>query len=83
MFFYSCIFLFNGLITKARLISKFMTSQTGKQAIPIHILPNISRCKDNQTIKFSQLTENNMRNILLQKSCKKCGEENTPLSFSK
>ena len=37
-----------------------MTSQTGKQIITIHILPNISRSKDNQTIKFGQLIEYNV-----------------------
>ena len=43
-----------GLIKKLRLISKFMTSQPGKQTITIHILPNISRSTDNQTMKFGQ-----------------------------
>ena len=33
-----------------------MTSQPGKQTIAIHLLPNISRSKDNQTKKFGQLT---------------------------
>ena len=32
----------NNLIKKISLISKFMTSQLGKQAIAIHILSNIS-----------------------------------------
>ena len=32
------------------------------------MLPNISRCKDNQTIKFGQLIEYNMRNVFLEKS---------------
>ena len=32
-----------------------MVSSTGKQIILIHILPNISRSKDNQTMKFGQL----------------------------
>ena len=40
-----------------------MTSQPGKQTIPIQILPNISRSKGNQTMKFSQLIEYNTRNI--------------------
>ena len=31
-----------------------MISQPGKQVIAIHILPNISRSKDNQTMKFGQ-----------------------------
>ena len=32
-----------------------MTSQPGLQTISIHILPNISQSKDNQTMKFGQL----------------------------
>ena len=43
-----------------------MMSQPGKQRIAIHILPNISRSKDNQAIKFGQLIEYNMKNILLK-----------------
>ena len=47
----------NGLIRKIRSISKFMISQAGEQTITIHISPNISRSKDNQTMKFGQLIE--------------------------
>ena len=43
-----------------------MTSQTGQQIITIHILPNISRNKGNQTIKFCQLIEYNKRNIIFK-----------------
>ena len=50
-----------------------MTSQLGKQTIAIHILPSISRSKDNQAMKYGQLIEYNMRNILLEKSYTKCG----------
>ena len=32
-----------------------MTSQPGKQTIEMHLLPNISRSKDKQTMKFAQL----------------------------
>ena len=39
------------------LISKFMTSQTGKQIIAIHVLPNISRSKGNQKMKSGQLID--------------------------
>ena len=67
----------NGLIRKIRLTSKFMTSQTGLQAIAIHILPNISQSKGNWTMIFSQLIEYNKRNIFLQKLCRK------PLYFLK
>ena len=58
----------NSLIGKIRLITKFMTSQPGKEIILIHILPKISRSKDNQTRKFGRLIEHNMRNIYLEKS---------------
>ena len=34
-------------IRKSRLISKFMTSQTGKQIIKVYILPNIPRIPRN------------------------------------
>ena len=50
-----------------------MTSKSGKQAIAIHILPNISRSKGNQTMKFAHLTEYNIRNGFLKKSHPKCG----------
>ena len=52
-----------------------MTSQPGQQTIVIHILPNISRSKGNQTMKFGQLIEYNMRNIFLEKSYTKCSGE--------
>ena len=44
-----------------------MTSETGKETIVMHILPNISRSKGNQTVKFGQLIEYNKRNISLKK----------------
>ena len=44
-----------------------MMSEPGKQRIAMHILPNISRSKDNQVIKFGQLIEYNMRKICLEK----------------
>ena len=56
-----------GLIRKIRLISEFMTSQTANQTIAIHILLNISGSKNNQTMKFVQLTGKNMKNIFLKK----------------
>ena len=51
-----------------------MTSSTGKI---------ISRSKDNQKMKFAQLIEYNMRNIFLEKSYTKYGEETFPRLFSK
>ena len=59
-----------------------MTSQSGQQTIVIHALPNISRSKDNQTMKFGQLIECNMRNIFLEKSYTKCGGETSPRPFT-
>ena len=72
----------NGLIRKIRLISNFMTSQPGKQTIVIHILPNISRSRGNQIMKFDQLIECNIRNIFLEKSYTKCYGETSPIPFS-
>ena len=45
-----------------------MAWQPGQKTIVIHILPNISRSKGNQTIKFGHLVEYNMRNIFLVKN---------------
>ena len=45
-----------------------MTSQSGKQTVTLHRLPNISRSKGNHTIKFGQLIECNMRKISLENS---------------
>ena len=42
-----------------------MTSQPGKQANPINILPNISRSKANQRMKFGQLLDYNMKDIFV------------------
>ena len=73
----------NGLIRKIRLISTFIAPQPGKQTIAIHTLPNISRSMGNQTMKFGQSIEHNMRNIFLEKSYTKCGGETIPKNFSK
>ena len=43
-----------------------MTLKIGKQIIKVYILPNISQSKDNQTIKFGQLIEYNIRNIFFK-----------------
>ena len=47
-----------------------MTSQPGLQTIAVHVLPNISWSKGNQTIKFSQLKEYNQRNIFFKSHAK-------------
>ena len=60
-----------------------MTSQPDYQAIAIHILPNISRTKGIQTVKFGQLIEYNIRNIFFEKSYTKCSEETISRLFSR
>ena len=64
-------------------MSKFIMSQPGKQTIAIHVLLYISRSKDNQTVKFDQLIEYDMRNIFLEKLYPKCGGETSPKPSSK
>ena len=59
-----------------------MTSQPWKWTIAIHIFPNISRSKGNQTMKLGQLIEHNMRNMR-KKSYTKCGEGTSRRPFSK
>ena len=61
----------NNLIRKIGLISKLMMPQPGLQTIAIHILPNISQSKGNQTMEYGQLIENNKINYFLQKLCGK------------
>ena len=41
---------------------------TSQQTIGMQILPNISRGKGNQTMKFGQWIECNMRNAFIEKS---------------
>ena len=43
-----------------------MSSSTGKKIITILMLLNISRSKGNQTMKFGQLREYEVRNIFLK-----------------
>ena len=52
-----------------------MTSQRVLQTIAIHIFPNMSQSKDNQTLKLCQFIEYNKRNIFFQKLCEKWGRE--------
>ena len=52
-----------------------MTSQPGLQTIAIHILPNISQSKGNQTMKFGQVIEHNKKTTFLQILSEKCGKE--------
>ena len=45
-----------------------MTSQPEKQTIASHILPNMSRSRSNDIIKFCQLIEYSKRNIFIEKN---------------
>ena len=59
-----------------------MMSQPGKQTITIHKF-KVSRSQGNQSMKFGQLIEYNIRNIFLEKSYTKCGGESIPRPFPK
>ena len=48
-----------------------MTSQPGKQRIAINTWHSISKSKENQTMKFGQLIEYNVRNVFLQNHAQK------------
>ena len=62
----------NGLIRKVMLVLKFMTLQPGQQAIVMHIFPNISQSKGNQTMKLGQLIEYNVTSIFVEIIHKMC-----------
>ena len=49
----------------------------------MNILPDISRRKGNQIIKFGQLIEHNIRIIFLEKPCTRYVGETNPRSFSR
>ena len=59
-----------------------MTPQAAQQIITKHMLPNISRSKDNQVMTFGQFIDYN-RNIFPEESCTKCGGEASPRPFDK
>ena len=58
-----------------------MASQTGKQIITIHILFNITKSKCNQTMKFGQLIEYNMKKVLLEQSSQNVAGKDSPWHF--
>ena len=60
-----------------------MTPQPGKETITIHTIPNISRSKRNQTMKFGQSIESNMRNIFLKNHPQNVVEKLFPDPFLK
>ena len=60
-----------------------MTSQPRQKTIAIHILPNITRSKGNETMKVGHSREYNIKNIFLEKSYTKCAGKTIPKPFSK
>ena len=58
-----------------------MTSQTGKQIITIHILSNMLRSKDNQTMNFFQLIKCNREIIYLKNRTQRRVEKRVPDPF--
>ena len=60
-----------------------MTSPTGKQISTIHVLPNVSRNKGNQTMSFGHLIEYNMKKYFSRKTIHKNGGKTSPTPFSK
>ena len=63
-------------------MSNFMVSQLGSETIVTHILPNILKNKVNQTMKFGQSIQYNLRNIFLETSYGECGGKTGPKLFS-
>ena len=59
-----------------------MTSRPDYETIAIHILPNFSRNKGNQALKFGQLIQYNERKNFLEKSYKKCCGKTSNRPFS-
>ena len=57
-----------------------MTSQFTKHIL---ILPNISRSKENEAMKFGQLIGYNMKNPFFEKPYTKCSGKTTSRLFSK
>ena len=53
-----------------------------KQNISVDILTNISRSKGNQTFKFGQIIEYNMRNIFLEETIPRPFTKKSKLSIS-
>ena len=63
---------------KDKVAWKLLMSKTGKQGIAIHRFLNISRSKGNQTVKFVNLLEHNMRKFSLEKSYTGCYRTSIP-----
>ena len=60
-----------------------MTSKIGQHLITMHILPNISRTKENQAMKFGQLIDYTVRNIFHKNHKQNVVEKLVPDPFIK
>ena len=69
------VILKNLLDKKAKVKIKIYDVTKRQKIITIYMLPNISRSKGNQTIKFGQIIEYNMKNIFFEKSGSNYGGE--------
>ena len=58
-------------------------SQPCEQTIAIYILLNVSKSKDNQTMKFGQLIEDNIRNVFLKNHTQNVAEKPFRVPFLK
>ena len=64
-------------------VANWETTNCDTHITAIHIMPNISRSKGYQTMKFGQLIECNIRSIFLEKSYTKSSGKTSPRPFSK
>ena len=80
-FFLTLAMYKNGLIGKIWLLSKFITTQPSRKTMAVHVLPNVSKSKDNETIKCGQLIEYNMRNTFVKKIIYKMWRRNYIQTF--
>ena len=78
-----CFHVGKQLDWKAKVNFKIYDIKTWKQIITIHILPNISRNKGNQTMKIDQLIKYNMWHILLKNHTQNVMEKLVPDTFLK
>ena len=60
-----------------------MASLTGQEIITIHVLPNTSKSKGNQIMKFGPLVKYNTTSIFLEKSYKQCDGQTSSRPFHK
>ena len=68
---------------KAKVNFNFYDVTDSAKIIKIHIFPNIARSNDNQTMRFGQLIECNMRIIFTEKAYPRKGGEAILMPFYK